>query len=179
MKNRKQIGILAVSLSTEGFGYALMESANSLVDYGNKVFTDRKNDRSLNHITKLIGLFKPSVLVLHDVNAKGSYRAARIKELHRNVLTLAEKHKLKVAQISGRQLRIVLLGDPSGTKHDVATYIAELYSDDLADRLPPKRQLWESQPSRMDIFDAVALALAFLLKPAKRRQEGDKTVTRG
>jgi len=37
----------------------------------------------------------------------------------------------------------------------------------LASRVPPKRRDWTSEYARMDIFDAVELALVFMLKQAK------------
>jgi hypothetical protein len=36
--------------------------------------------------------------------------------------------------------------------------------DELASRLPPKRKTWKSEDSRMDIFDAGALVVAFRIK---------------
>jgi hypothetical protein len=51
------------------------------------------------------------------------------------------------------------LGDDPGTKHALAEIIAERFPEELGFLLPPKRRDWMSQDSRMDIFDAVALAL--------------------
>lgn len=161
--NKKHFRVLAISLSANGFGFAIMES-NALVDYRNKVFLDDKNVNSLTNIDKLIVRFQPDVLVLHDVNAKGTYRAPRIKELHREVVTLAKKHKLKVKKLSNAELRTGLLNDPRGTKHDMAERIGKLFPDELGSRVPPKRKLWKSELSRMDIFDAVGLAVVFLMR---------------
>ncbi len=35
------------------------------------------------------------------------------------------------------------------------------FPDELAARVPPKRKLWKSELSRMDIFDAVGLAVVY------------------
>ena len=43
----------------------------------------------------------------------------------------------------------------------MAELLAKKFPDELASRLPPKRKPWKSEDSRMDIFDAVALAVAF------------------
>ena len=162
-KNHKQFRILAVSLSANGFGYAITEG-NALVEYCNKVFLSDKNANSLTNIDKLIVRFQPEVLVLHDVNAKGTYRAPRIKGLHRKVVALAKKRKLKVVKLSKIELRTLLLNDPKGTKHDMAERIAKLFPDELASRVPPKRRDWTSEYARMDIFDAVGLVVAFRMK---------------
>jgi hypothetical protein len=152
--------ILAVSLSANGFGYAIMEG-NTLIEYRNKVFLADKNANSLTNIGKVIIRYQPHVLVLHDVNAKGTYRYPRIKELHRKVVALAKKHKLKVSKLSNTELRTMLLDNPKGTKHDMAEHIAKQFPDELGSRVPPKRKAWTSELNRMDIFDAVALAIVF------------------
>ena len=159
--HNKHFRIFGISLSAKGFGYAVMEGGNHLVDYRNKVLLADKNANSLIQIKKLILRYQPDVLILHDVNAKGTYRAPRIKELHREVVALAKRHKLTVAKLTNLELRRTLLSDPKGTKHDMAEYIAKKFPDEFASRVPPKRTAWTSEMSRMDIFDAVALAVAF------------------
>jgi|ERR1039458_2050231 Holliday junction resolvasome RuvABC endonuclease subunit len=161
--HNKYFRVFAVSLSANGFGYAVMED-NALVEYRNKVFLTDKNTNSLTNIDKLIGRYQPDVLVLHDVNAKGTYRASRIKELHRKVIALAKKHKLKVEKFSNTELRTMLLNNPKGTKHDMAERIVKQFSDELASRVPPKRRDWTSEYARMDIFDAVALAVVIRMR---------------
>lgn len=160
LKNQttEQSRILAVSLSSRGFGYAVMEGNNRLVDYGKKIFDEDKNSRSLAHIEKIITHSQPDILVLQDVNAKDTRRDPRIKALHRKVVALTNKRKLKVVKISGTELRAVLLGNSKGTKHQMAQAIAKVFPEELASRLPPKRRDWMSEDSRMDIFGAVGLA---------------------
>ncbi len=41
---------------------------------------------------------------------------------------------------------------------------AKQFPDELAARVPPKRRDWTSEYARMDIFDAVGLAIVFLIK---------------
>lgn len=155
-----QTRIAAVSLSTNGFGFAVMES-NALVQHGNKVISGDKNVNTLAQIAKLLIKLRPDVLVLHDVNAKGTYRNQRIKTLHKSVVMVARKRKLKVVTISGVALRTTLLNDSQGTKHDLAKRVAEMFPNELASRLPPKRKAWTSERRRMDLFEAVGLAVAF------------------
>jgi hypothetical protein len=164
MNMNQQFRILAISLSSRGFGYAVMEGNDSLIDYGKKIINKDKNVRVLGHIEKIIIRKRPDVLVLQDVNAKGTYRDPRIKQLDRKIIALAKKCKLKVGKISGAELRSLLLGNAAGTKHEMAELLAKQFPDELASRLPPKRKLWKSEDARMDIFDAVALGVAFRLE---------------
>lgn len=156
----KQFRILSISLSSRGFGYAVLEGNNRLINYGHKVINKNKNVRSLAHIGKMIIRNEPDAMVLRSVKVKGKHRAPRIIKLHAQVLALAKKHKLKVMEISGLQLRNVLLGYRNGTKQEMAESLAKQFTDELASRLPPKRKIYKSEDSRMDTFDAVGLAVA-------------------
>jgi hypothetical protein len=165
----KHFRILAIALSARGFGFVVMEGQKTIIECGGRVAADGdKNAQSLAKMKKLLNFYRPGVLVLQDVEAKGSRRAPRIKTLNRQIKRLAENQKIEVKLISGKQLRSLLLGNPKGTKQEMAEKLAKDFPDELASRLPPKRRLWMSEDSRMDIFDAVALAVVFRLKSAKQ-----------
>jgi len=136
-----------------------MEGDDTLVDYGHKVFSNDKNARTIVQVEKLIVRNVPEMLVLSDADAKGARRAPRIKKLHRDTAALARRHKLIVAKVSARELRVALLGDEYGTKREMAESLAARFPDELALRLPRKRRPWESEDARMDVFDAVGLAV--------------------
>jgi len=153
--------ILAVSFSSRGFGYAVIEGGSALVDFGKKRIEWDKNMGSLAGVEKIIHRNQPDLLVLQDVNhAKGTRRVPRIKMLHKKVIALAKERHIRVVKIAGRDLRSRLLGDEEGTKQEMAELLAKQFSNELASRLPPKRTAWMNADPRMDIFDAVGLAVA-------------------
>ena len=154
--------IMSIALTSRGFGYAVLQGENWLIAHGNKAFDGYKNVRSPLRIEKMITSYKPDVLVLDDVNVSRDPRSLRIKKLHRKVVALAKGHKLKTVKITGTKLRSMLLGNESGTKHEMAESLAKRFPDELASRLPPKRKraVGDSEDVRMDIFDAVGLAVA-------------------
>jgi hypothetical protein len=162
----KDFRILAVALSARGFGFVVMEGRKTIIECGGRVADGDKNVQSLSKLEKLLNFYRPDVLVLQDVEAKGSRRAPRIKTLNRQIKGMAEKNRIAVKLISGKQLRSLLLGNPKGTKQEMAEVLAMQFPDELASRLPPKRKTWQSEDGRMDIFDAVALAVVFWLKRA-------------
>jgi Holliday junction resolvasome RuvABC endonuclease subunit len=159
----KQVRILAIAPTARGFGYCVMED-EAILECGYKGARGNKNAKSVLKIEKLMNQFLPSGLVLQDVYAEGCYRAPRIKALHRKIVGLAANHKCKVKLFSGNQLRDALLGDVKGTKHEMAELLARKYPVELAGKLPPKRRLWENEDGRMDMFDAVGLAMVFWMK---------------
>jgi len=159
----KQIRIVAIALTARGFGYCVMEN-QVILESGHKEVRGNKNSQSVSKIEKLLKRFLPSMLVLQDVNVAGCYRAPRIKTLHRQIIKLAGNREIKVSLLSGKLLRIALLGDVKGTKHEMAEFLAHKYPVELAGKLPPKRRAWENEDGRMDMFDAVGLAVVFRLK---------------
>jgi len=161
MIQNKTVRILAVAPLSRCLGYAVMEGPIRLVASGNKAILGDKNAGALAWVQKFIRFYQPDVLVLPDVNAADTRRAARIKMLHRKIVAVAKKRQLKVRLISITQVRGKLLGDAKGTKQAVAQMLAAKFPAELAARLPPKRRAWMSEDPRMDIFDAVGLAVAF------------------
>ena len=151
--------ILAIAASSRGFGYALLEGQKLLVDWGVKSVTGDKNARSIEKVEALIAHYHPEVIVLEDAASKGSRRCPRIQMLTKDLTALAEPGAIKVLLFSQRQIRRVLFGAGRGTKHALAEIIAQRFPEEPGFRLPPKRRPWMSEDFRMDIFDAVALAL--------------------
>lgn len=159
----KQVCILAIAPTARGFGYSVMED-EAILECGYKGVRGNKNLNSVSKIEKLMRQFLPDVVVLQDVNTKGSRRAPRIKALHRQIIGLTANHMCKVKLFSGNQLREALLGDVKGTKHEMAEMLAQRFPAELAAKLPPKRRAWENEDGRMDMFDAVGLAAVFLVR---------------
>lgn len=152
--------VLAIAPSTRGFGFAVLETEATLVDWGVKSVAGDKNGRSLVKVKELIGHYEPGVLVLPDTSRKDSLRAARIRSLCQQIKTMGAAHMVRVVFLSRERVRRAFFADGRGTKHAMAEIIAKRFPEELGTRLPPKRRPWMSEDYRMDIFDAVALALA-------------------
>ena len=52
-------------------------------------------------------------------------------------------------------------------RQEMAESLAKAFPDELASRIPIKRKAWTSEDTRMDIFDAVGLAVVFWTRQAK------------
>jgi len=164
MIKNKAVRILAIAPLSRGLGYAVMEGPDKLVACGNKAILRDKNAGALAWVNRFIQFYQPDGLVLPNVTAADTRRAARIKTLHRKIMAWAGKRQLKVRLISITQVRTQLLGEAKGTKFAVAKKLAERFPVELESRRPPKRRPWMSEDPRMDIFDAVGLAVAFWQK---------------
>src|ERR1700733_6641606 len=88
--------ILAIAPSTRGFGYAVLEGFDTLVDWGGKHAAGDKNAQSLAKAAELLKRFQPEVLVLQDISTSGSRRSKRVKRLTQQIIKLAAVHKVSV-----------------------------------------------------------------------------------
>jgi len=132
--------ILAIALSTRGFGFAVLEGNQILADWGVKSIEGDKNKGSLSKLKEMIVHYEPDVLVLENTSIKPMRRSARIQTLTKQVSSVAEKSNIPVRLFSREHTRRFFFGDGKETKHDIAKIIAERFSDELGFRLPPKRR---------------------------------------
>jgi Holliday junction resolvasome RuvABC endonuclease subunit len=156
----KDIRLLAIDPSTRGFGFAVLEGPNRLIDWGVKETKTDKKNRSLKFMADLIDQYQPSVIVVEDYAAKGSRRCDRVRELIDGVSKLAVKRKIKVRNFSRLKVKRAFAESGVSNKYEIAVAIAKRFPE-LAPRIPRFRKPWMSEDYRMSIFDAVALAVAF------------------
>jgi hypothetical protein len=151
--------ILAISPSSRGFGFAVLEDQATLVDWGVKSVKGDKNVACLKQTDAMCVLYHPALLVLEDASAKGSKRAPRIRKLIPQLVKLAKDRKIRTKVLPRRKVREFFFGVDAVTKFDLAVFLSERFPEELASKLPPERKPWMSEDARLDIFEAVALAL--------------------
>lgn len=164
--HKKYLRIIGVSPSGWGFGFAVLDGNNVLVDWDAKTPSKDKNARCIKEVSKLINLYAPDAMALFDYSA-GSKRSLRVQRLNRRLIVLAKERKIKVELFTPGKVAQLFFPDGGGTKHDIAKVLADRFLDELGFRLPPKRASWMNQDRRMDIFDAAALAVATRLREKK------------
>src|SRR5262244_2358611 len=97
---KKDIRVLAIDPSTRGFGFAILEGPNRLIDWGVKETKTDKKNRSLKLIADLIDMYQPSVVVVEDYAGKGSRRCLRVGALINAISRLALERKVKIRSFS-------------------------------------------------------------------------------
>ena len=100
-------------------------------------------------------------MVLEDTGAEGSRRYPRIRELSQRLLALGLNHKTPIGWFRQDQVMHFFSGNGEGTKQEIAQRIGERFPEELGAMVPPKRRTGMNQDYRIDIFDAVALAIIF------------------
>lgn len=152
--------ILAVDPMTRGFGYVIFEEPFHLADCG--FASSRRGDKraaAVLQFEKLLEKFHPHEVVLEDVDAPGSRRSRRVRELVTTLAELGRAHGLKVSKVARTAvINRFSSGDTTATKQSIAEELTRHFPE-LRFRLPRPRKLWESEPERMSLFDALALAV--------------------
>ena len=161
---KKVIRVLAIDPSTRGFGFAVLEGLNRLIDWGVKETKADKKRRTLKLIDELINMYQPSVIVAEDYAGKGSRRCSRVRELINDISKAAAQRKVKVRSVSRLKVKKAFSESGASTKYEIAIAIANRFPE-LAPRLPRFRKPWMSEDYRMSIFDAVGFGVTFFLTP--------------
>ena len=162
MNHRKQpVLVLAIHPMTNGFGYVLMSSPLTPVDFGiRSIRRKEKNAKCLEAIAALIEAHHPDAIVLEDPTAHGSHRQPRIRRLVRAVATYAQDQVFDVSVFSRSTVRECFESFAARTRYEIAVSIARRITA-FERFLPPPRKGWNSEHSNMSIFAAAALALTY------------------
>jgi hypothetical protein len=155
----RHLRVLAIDPGSGGFGFAVLEGADRLVDWGVAGTTCRNDRELLARAGQLIDRYRPDVFVVEDCSAPSSRRRQRACRFIRAMIQAAIERKIDVRRFARDDIRKVFRHDDTlPTKHRIAVAIVELFPELLL-RLPPLRRPWMSEDYRMSIFDAVALGL--------------------
>lgn len=155
---------LAIAPSGYGVGFALIEGFDTLADWGLKRISGDKNESSLQRVNELLSHYEPELLVMQNTEVKTSRRSPRIKKLNKKIKALAQEANVKVLTFTREAVKEAFLPNGKGNKHDLALAIADRFPEELALRVPPERKAWMTEDSRVNTFEAVALALMTRIK---------------
>lgn len=159
-ENARHKLVLAVDPATRGIGFAIFEGPRGPIDWGVKDTKVDKNAQGLRKIERLMDFYHPDVVVVEDYAGKGSRRCRRVQRLIKDIKGLAQKKGIETRSYSRAAIRKTFSGSGAKTKYEIAQKIAQ-WLPTFARRLPPARKPWMTEDYRMNIFDAVSLALTF------------------
>jgi hypothetical protein len=156
----RQLRVLAIDPHPRGFGYAVFEGPATLVDWGTKDVRRDKERVALHKIGELVRRYLPTVIVVEDCAHRKSRRNPRVRQLTERILAAAREFGVEGRTLPVAAVYRTFAGTGAGTKYGIATALVRAFPE-LMVRLPPKRKPWQSEDSRMSIFDAVALGLTY------------------
>jgi hypothetical protein len=152
--------ILAIYPTTSGFAFAVLEGTERLVDWGVTRVWAKSDNEFLARLEALIERYSPVCLVVEE--AARSRRGVRARRRITLSSRYARSQKLTVSSASWAAVRQAI-GEGINTKHEIASRIASQFPE-LAVHLPPRRRAWDNEDPRINIFDAVAFAIAACLE---------------
>src|ERR1700754_1887560 len=104
--SNNMIRILAIDPTTSGFGFAVMEGPDELVDWGvRSASVIDKNATTLELISDLIERYQPETIVLQDCRNGKWRRCERVRDLLWEVSRLALRERISTRLISRAALR--------------------------------------------------------------------------
>lgn len=165
--------IIAIDPTHRGFGYAVFEGLDSLINWGVAHVGMSDNKACLKRIRVFFSEYEPDILVLEDPAGRGSRRCERVKRLLAQTELYAKAKGIKVQRFSRAQIRAAFQKPRRPNKEEIAKDIAERFPE-LSSRVPPERKPWMSEAAGMNIFDAVSLCITFYqsIEKRKRRLKG-------
>ena len=147
--------ILTIEPYWRGFGYAVLEGSDRLIDWGLKESRKEKHYHILKKIGALLRHYNPDVVIVEDVI--NSRRNPNTRDLMAAIVDMVQRENHTIATIHRVTVKKVFGG---ATKAGIAQKIAEHFPE-LTDWLPPVRKFWQTEDSKMNTFAAVANALAY------------------
>lgn len=156
--------IFALDPTTKGFGYAILETPFRLVDWGLAHVSGEKESGAVARFEELLDQFRPDVVILEDSTAPGSLRRPRVQKLLGKLVETARERGIEV-QTLPRLAVIECFSSPEAraTKYSITKRLAETFPD-LAEKVPQRRKIWQSEDERIATFDALALAVTYAMK---------------
>ncbi|HEX4960617.1 MAG TPA: hypothetical protein VF173_07240 [Thermoanaerobaculia bacterium] len=154
--------VIAIDPIAKGFGFVIFEQPFHLVAWGIARVKGDKRAGAIVQFEKLLAEFRPDAVVLEDAAAPGSRRRHRVRDLIKELLTLAGRRNL-VVHTFARSAVIERFSSPEkrATKYSIATRLTRDFPE-LGEKLPPPRKPWDSEHERMSVFDALALAVTYV-----------------
>jgi hypothetical protein len=153
--------IMAIDPTRKGFAFAVLETPSFLVDWGMKNAPPKSGDLR-RKVDKLFSRYKPSLLVIEDLAARGCRRRKRAQREIRSVEHLAQKRGVPIERVA--RLAVQNAFAPGRSKYEVAVGLAEIFPV-LAPRLPRRRKAYTTEDARMNIFDALGFTVVAMGGP--------------
>lgn len=158
-RTRKQVRLIAFDIRPRRFGFVVLEEPLRLVDWG--VRRCRSGVRHLDRVMRLVSHFQADVIVLRDIEKGGWRDRPSLRSVMNHIRCGVQRTKCSVVHISDETVKQIFRQYAKPTREEISRLIA-VYFPELEWQLPPHRKAWQSERWAMCVFDAAALALAYL-----------------
>jgi hypothetical protein len=148
--------VLSVDPYLRGFGWALLEGPDLLVDWG--IYQTKTNTpgRALARIADLLDRYTPAMLVIEDTEHPGCRRRERARLFISDICDMAKAAGVEVQPVTMQDVRERYKALGAKSKDAVAQVLADRFPE-LRRIRPPRRKNWMREDERMAVFDALAM----------------------
>ncbi|MBI1818669.1 MAG: hypothetical protein HYR72_27105 [Deltaproteobacteria bacterium] len=150
--------MLSLDPTSRGFGYAVLEAPDLLIDWGVCQVRIEKREGALRKVAALIHRFAPDTVVVEDTRDQHCRRGQRARDLILAIVALARTMDVAVVRVSRTTVRDHYTDLGATNKDAVARLVVEGFPE-LESFLPPRRRTWMPEHERMAVFDAISMVL--------------------
>jgi len=151
--------VIAISPYTDGFGYAVFDSPQNLLDWGVTKLNCYKLNRALNRFDMLLSRYRPNAVTIQTPNDQAKYKSLANRITH-SLSKQCAVNTIPFLRLTRPDITNLFVQFDAKTKEQIATKLVE-FLPELKIYKPEHRGIWEREHTNMKIFDAVSLALTF------------------
>jgi Holliday junction resolvasome RuvABC endonuclease subunit len=155
--------LLAIDLRHRRFGYAVFEGHRNLLDCGVRVYSavgGSEAEKVKRRLAALFQLFSPSAIVLSKERVDRAHIRTRTWVLVEAIRLEAAANSIPIYVLDQSQVKQTFFNLGCNSKEEIASALARIFPE-LRWSLPPERDLGDPEHSRMTVFDAIAMGLAY------------------
>jgi hypothetical protein len=132
----------------------------AVIDSGIRLCDQSQFDNCLGgRLDRILRVYKPLAVLLKSDRIPANYWKTR--RVLAAVKRAAKRHASSLQSVTPAVIHRYFIHHDAKTKYQIAEVVARLMPE-LAWKLPHKRKPWQSEHYRMSIFDAAAIAIAYL-----------------
>ena len=149
--------IIALNIRCISLGFIAIEEPRELLDWGVRRFSSRRAGTKVplqRKIEQMLDNYDPQIVVVNIPLVQPQALAVSV------VKEISRRRSVAFKMLSPSDISAAF-GNRHQNKFELAAALAGQITE-LRPYLPSKRKPWESEPYQMRIFDAAALALAYL-----------------
>ncbi len=151
-----RIRILGIDPHVRGFGFAVVEDMEFLVDWGTARVWGKQTDAFVARAYTMIARFKPTAIAFPE--PASSRKRKNLRRLASALVRASADNGIPVLLVSKQAVRSIFTSD-AVTKYQRAMSLKTAFPE-LEMLLPPPRKPWLPEDDRLTIFSAIALCIA-------------------
>jgi len=155
--------LLAIDLRHRRFGYAVFEGHRRLLEHGVRVYGgagDAEAKMARKRLTATLKLYSPSIIVISKERVDRAQIHSRTRGLLDAVRHEAAANSIPIYVLEQNQVKQTFFNLGCNNKDEIASALVRIFPE-LSWNVPPEREVGDPEHSRMRVFDAIALGLAY------------------